>query len=189
MNTNVDGIEVEIDLQGIEGVSLIDSETAGRIMKKWSALLRNFLDVRFTKFSRGGGDWAPLSPVTIARKRAKASKRGKGRSQEQRMLDSLFDATSILIDTGVLRTALNAHSPGSITRELFDANELSVEVGIGGSSKHPSSKNLTIGQIASLHQYGGKNMPARPIVVKPDQSVIEEMKQIAIREIKRAKTS
>ncbi len=76
-------------------------------------------------------------------------------------------AVSILWDTGTLIGALDPQAsiaPGSLTEFI----PFGVRVGYGGTAKHPSTKG-TIAFIAAVHQHGSGNIPARPIIVPPDE--------------------
>jgi hypothetical protein len=127
-----------------------------RITRMWEARLKGFLQTRFAKQSRGGGEWPPLAPSTIERRR-----KGRGTG-----------SAAILRDTGLLFTALQPGTiaPGGLTKH----GQLQLEVGYGGSAKHKSG-GVSIADIASFHQTGGGNLPQRGIIVKPDSAVLSSM--------------
>lgn len=129
-------------------------------LKQWAAIYRSFLQLRYDRFSKGGGNWPPLSEATIARRR-----KGKGKRR-----------VSILVDTGTLKAALNptfSGRPGSIE----NYTKFGVEVGYGGNDVHPGG-DLTIADIASFHQHGGPNLPQRMIIVPPDKPTLERMRVV-----------
>lgn len=105
---------------------------------------RTFVQRRYNRFSRGGGDWAPL-------------KRREG---------------SILRDTNTLFTALSpTFEPiaGSVNNKI----PLGYNVGFGGGAAHEGGP--TIVQLATWHQTGAGNLPAREMIVVPDVSTAKAM--------------
>ena len=93
-----------------------------RALKQWAARYRGFIRERFDIFSKGGGNWAPLAPATIAARR-KGKKRKKAKP-------------AILRDTGVLFAALSPTfgKPGQI-QEII---KFGVEVGkLGAATVSP----------------------------------------------------
>lgn len=106
---------------------------------------RTFIQRRYNRFSRGGGDWAPLK-----------SREG-----------------SILRDTNTLFTALSpTFEPiaGSLNKPI----PFGFEVGYGGSASH-GGDGPTIVQLAIWHQTGAGYLPAREIIVVPDVSTAKAM--------------
>ena len=100
---------------------------------------RSEMQERFDKYSRGGGDWPPL-------KRVRARNAAAGGSGRQ----------SILRDTNTLfRTVTPVFQGLPGQEEKLLRNGISVMIR-GGS--HPSG-NLTVGQIARLHQSGAGHLP------------------------------
>lgn len=140
-------------------LGLVDKNDFSEVYEAWATVYRAEMMERFSKFSRGGGDWPPLAASTIARRR-------KGKSGKPRK-------TSILINTGTLYNTLQPTfgMPGQI-QEVLDKG---VRVGIGGMDMHPSGGGLTIGQIASYHQEGGGRLPKREILVEPSEETKEVM--------------
>ena len=121
-----------------------------RVLKKWAARYRSFLQLRYERASRGSGIWKALKPATM---------RAKGSS-------------SILIDTGTLRVALNpqfSNLPGQLERH--GPNFVMTGYGPGGHVK----ANMSIQDLAEIHQLGKGNNPQRKIVVPPDQKLAEDM--------------
>lgn len=148
---------------------------------QWAAIYRGFAKERFVKFSLGGGDWKPLKPSTIARRRKGKAKtvkiRRKGKTRKKAVAQG---AVSILWDTGTLLGALDPQAsiaPGALTEFI----PFGVRVGYGGTAKHPATKGtmkqhttkVTIAFIAAVHQHGSGNIPARPIIVPPDQKTTD----------------
>lgn len=188
---NDDG-NVEIRLPEIESLilRLDDGTIAKEILHVWTQRVRTFLERRFDKNSRGGGDWRPLSPETIRRKMKKAKanqkrNRRKNRAADFSALDSSFGGVSILMDTGVLRAALNPQkeNPGYVQRQMINGEEATVSLGFGGDAKHPESKSgITIVELARIHHFGTRRgIPARPIIVLPDDATWEDMRTRANR--------
>lgn len=114
--------------------------------RRWGEIYRGFLQLRFSRLSRGGGEWPPLAPRTIAR---------KGHSR-------------ILFDTNTLYEALNprlTNRPGQYQRNI----PYGIHVSIRGGS-HPKAK-VSIGDLARFHQQGAGNNPKRTIIVGPTDTV------------------
>jgi hypothetical protein len=135
--------------------------------KRIAAFFRAWTKERFVRYSRGGGDWAPLKPSTIARRR-----KGKGRNLEKTTGDKTKTVTvaggtvSILYDTGTLIAALDptfSPSSGAVEKDI----PFGIRVGMGGGAKHPKSSRFSIGDIAEIHQAGATNLPSRKIIVEP----------------------
>lgn len=127
-------------------------------MKQWAARYRSWAQERFTKFSRGGGDWPPLSPRTIAGRR-----KGKGGGL----------VAAILRNLGLLFQVLSptfAHKPGQLEEQI----SMGVRVGYGGPGSYPKGR-ATIADIASFHQMGGAHLPQRKIIVDPPQVLVGQM--------------
>lgn len=122
------------------------------LKKKIGAIYRSFAMQRFSRLSRGGGgEWRPLSPKTIARRRKKSS--------------------SILIDTGTLFAVLSP-APSSAWLEQDRSNGF--RFGYGGPTKAPGA-NATLADIASFHHEGAGHLPARKIIVEPDTETLNIM--------------
>ena len=135
-----------------------DASPVGKMLMKWAIRYRSFAQLRFNAHSRGQGDWPPLAPSTIAKRR------GKGQA-------------SILRDTGILFAALTPTwqaPPGGVNQYI----PYGVRVGFGGSASHPEG-HVTIAAIAGFHQVGGGNLPKREIIVDPPASVISGCAQDA----------
>lgn len=126
-------------------------------LKQWAAIYRGFIQERFDKYSKGGGNWRALSPVTIAGRR-----KGSGVSA----------VATILRDTGTLFVALDPGklNPGAIEKHTA----FGVTVGYGGSGSHPKGK-MTIAKLAAIHDQGLGRMPQRQIIVGPDAKTLKLM--------------
>lgn len=125
--------------------------------RQWAQTYFGFAQRRFVKYSRGGGDWEPLKPATLARRR-----KGKGKTK-----------TTILWDKeGSVLKALKLGAKGS----LFKSISRGVRVGFGGPARHPDGK-ATIADIARFHHKGNRkrNLPKRPIIVDPDTATVRDM--------------
>ena len=118
--------------------------------KQWGIRYLAFTRRRFRTFAAGGGDWKPLSPFTIARRRNKNK-----------------SSIKILRDTGVLFNGMTLNGPGN----LYRRKKLFLDVGFGGSDQH-NNDNITISQIAEAHQRGGGRLPRREILAMPDDGTI-----------------
>ncbi len=133
-----------------------------KAFKQWGARYRSFLRERFDKYSKGGGDWAPLSPKTIARRR-------KGRGSRRFAVGSI----AILRDKGIMFAALDPvfkNKPGQLQEDI----QFGIRVGFGGAAPHGDDK-ITVAQLAEIHHSGLGNVPARVIVVAPDTTTQQGM--------------
>lgn len=129
-----------------------------KAIKQWAVRYRSFVRERFDKFSKGGGDWKPLSKRTLAGRR-----KGKG----------VGLVAAILRDTGTLMAALQptfTRKPGALERDI----PFGVRVGFGGPARHKGGK-ATIADIASFHQEGKGRLPKREIIVDPSRGVLNAM--------------
>lgn len=128
-------------------------------IKQWAARYRSFVQLRFARFSKGGGNWKPLASSTI-----KARRKGKRKGARR---------AAILRDTSTLFAALDptfTKRPGQLEKNI----PFGVRVGYGGPARHPKGK-ATIADIASFHQTGGPHLPQREIIVQPDTRTLNAM--------------
>lgn len=163
---------VKIDLKGLEQYQALlnaDLRHSGNgpvrdAMHQWAARYRAFLQERFDKASKGGGDWKPLAEST-QRRRRKARKGHASRKSG----GSAARVFAILRDTGTLFAALTpafASKPGQLQEDI----PFGVRVGYGGPAGHPGSA-ATIADIAHFHQIGAGHLPVREIIIPPDDQV------------------
>lgn len=161
---------VKVDLKGlIRYRQTVEADLRGSgsgpvrgALRQWGARARAYWQERFDKNSRGGGDWPPLSVRTMARRR-KARKGARGKPRQ----------FSILRDTGTMFAALVPdfqRKPGQLQQDIA----FGVKVGYGGPHRHPKGK-ATIADIASFHQEGKGNLPAREIILALPGSVTQQM--------------
>jgi hypothetical protein len=159
-------VDIKLDLSGMAKYrSAIDQPTGPvrDMLVQWATRYRAFIQRRFDRYSKGGGDWPSLATSTIAGRR-----KGKGKRR-----------VTILRDTGTLFAALNPAfdgRPGS----LQTINGLSVTVGYGGPQVHTGGR-ATIAAIAAYHDQGGGNLPQRQIIVPPDSKTLDAMAKDAER--------
>lgn len=125
---------------------------------------------RFKAYSRGGGDWKPLSKAAIARRR-----KGKGKGND-----------AILIDTGGLIQAVGVMTSVGAENKIDGTH-----ITIGFSDRAHEGGGDTYNQIASLHQNGGWTeidgkrvfVPQRKILVEPDAGQTKKLERIATKVI------
>ncbi len=128
-----------------------------KALKQWAARYRGFVQERFDTFSKGGGDWPDLAPST-KRRRRKGGTSGR---------------FSILRDTSILFGALDIrfhNQPGALEEKI----PFGVRVGFGGPARHPDGE-VTIADLANIHQKGLGVVPEREIIVEPNQVTVEGM--------------
>lgn len=153
----------------IDAAKLMDLDSSARrkVYKQWAMRVRSFLQLRFAKFSRGGGDWPPLKKRTIARRRVGRRAKKIGRK------------TALLRNTDTMYNALDVRftsKPGAIEKMVRDG----IKIGFGGSARHPKA-SMTVVKLAVIHQEGKGNMPQRKIIVKPDRRTKQGMASDVVR--------
>jgi hypothetical protein len=128
--------------------------------------------LRFATFSRGRGDWPPLAPATVKRRRK--GKRGSGQV-----------AHAILRDTNMLFASLQPSSGGLLKPKTLP---LGLRVSFGSTKKY--SDGPTLNAVATYHHKGGGRLPQRIILALPDPPTIVKManagKKIVLRTLGRA---
>lgn len=153
-------MSVKIDLSPLTKFTAVILGKTGAIkvmLKQWAAIYRGFVQERFDAHSKGGGDWKPLSPTTIAHRR-----KGKG----------IGAVATILRDTNTLYGALD---PGRLKHGAIEKiTEFGVKVGYGGGDKHPKGR-ATIANIAKWHDTGAGRLPQRKIIVPPNNTTLRLM--------------
>lgn len=156
-----------------------------RSLKQCAAVYRAFLQTRYVKESRGGGDWPDLAPSTIAKRRKARLKKIAGLSgaakaahdKKRKRQDAGDPNVAILRDTGVLFAALDSgRAPGAVEEDIPGG----IRVGYGGGGRHPGGQ-ATIADIAGFHQAGGRRLPRRMIIVPPDRSTLSHFGRIIAR--------
>lgn len=118
-----------------------------RMLLEWGKIYFDFTRRAFIKSSKGGGTWPDITQATKDRK----------------------GSDLILIDKGFLLAALAPGAPGSV----LSIKGSGIQVGIGGNVKHPSG--ITIAKLASIHQEGKGNNPARPFIFVPPRRQVLKM--------------
>ena len=182
-----------------------DDSARRRVLKIWSEKMRAFWDRRFVQASRGDGTWAPLKAAT--EKRRRKGKKVNRHNAEQVSIQEHFKKARILIDTGLLRGALNPKqiSPGTLENVSVAGASAVLTLGFGGSAIHPkrlkkkkkgkkrpsqkasTKPPLTIAKLAAIHHFGNlqRGLPARPLLVEPDERTLKQLETIAIQELMR----
>lgn len=115
------------------------------VLTSWERRYRAFCVRRFDRYSRGGGDWKKLSPVTIALKKS----------------------TAILVDTRTMRLRL----PLAIRTSQITKN--SVTLTFRDGYVHPKAR-VSIARLLTKHDLG-RATPKRPILVQPDDQTKQEI--------------
>ena len=130
-------------------------------LHEWAVLMARFLRKRWMQFSHGGGNWRPLKPATLDRKRRRGLLRFILRAT-----DEMYRAFEPEL----------ARKPGKVTEDI----PFGVRVGFGGGMKYPHSeaKGLTIAELAMIHQQGNSRLPARKIIVPPDLETRGQMREV-----------
>lgn len=149
------------------------------VRKKWAERYRGEMKNRYTKFSRGGGNWEKLKPATIAaRRHGKGGGHKRGKRAHEKAKASGGGRVSILWDLGQLIGALSpkfSRLPGQFQRAIA----FGILVGFGGSAgkknKDGSKSPKTVAEIADIHQEGKGNNPQRKILVDPSPRLMDLM--------------
>jgi len=181
------GIEIKLNLEPLQrfltalirfaGAVGFDAET-DRLYRQWAVRYRSWALERFDTFTKGGGDWAPLAPATLARKRGIAKRTNPGGTVRRNSGGGFSrvasgGAVAILVDKGTMKAALSpafTNRPGQL-QEMIPGG---VRVGYGGSGRSGDS-TLTVAQIAEVHHFGKGRVPRREIIVEPDEKVKVQM--------------
>ena len=147
-------VEIRHDLK--HHVAVRDSIASGRgvvreVMKSYERIYRNFVIRRFDLYSRGGGDWKPNAPMTIALKRSSA----------------------ILVDTRQMRLGLATAVRTSEIGKDF------VTFQFRNEAIHPTAK-VPIAELLTKHDKG-LTVPKRPILVLPDDDTKQRCLNMATR--------
>lgn len=154
------------------------------VYNQWGTRYLTWTRRRFKKNSKGGGEWPPLSPVTLTYRRVigspltrtkggrKRSKKAKAKFKEK--FSGAAKKAKILIDTGVLFKSLTEGAKGN----LFQKLNRGIRVGFSNTKVH-KGRSFTIRQLAMWHQVGSHvtNLPARPILHNPDSKFKIQMVQ------------
>ena len=153
-------ISITYNLGKVKSVlALQDQNITKPIFEAWGTIYRAAMQDRFNLFARGGGTWEPLQESTVKRRR-------KGRKGSKQA------SASILIDTGTLWATLDPSIGAEGQHQVIDSN--SVTIGISGGM-HPGG--IELGELAAIHHFGTSRIPARPILVEPDERTRQTMVQ------------
>lgn len=154
------------------------------VMKAWGVVYRSFLQRRFNTFSKGGGDWAPLT--TLRKRNLKASLKRQNKANKTKATrlkrgsrDGEAAKQTILRDTGILFNALSPHLSGNGFESIQNHTKLIIGFSYGNHSGGHS-----ISDIATFHQYGQGNNPKREIIVPPDEKTINKMIEMVTKQLK-----
>lgn len=145
-------IRVTVKTPGIEKMrkALDNRKFTNEVLRDWSLIFRTWIRARFYRLSRGLGEWPGLALSTLRRRR------GGGVN------------AAILRDTGALFAATqpNAVGGGSILQDT-KPKRLGFSIMLGGGGE--------LARIASYHQEGNARLPARKILVPPDEKLRKRM--------------
>lgn len=162
--SGLDGLRAAVDRAGHAAAS----EPLGEMFTLWEKRYLASMRRRFKRLSRGGGEWVGLKESTVKRRR-------KGRR-------GAVSKKSILIDIGTLFRGLSIGTPGNMNKRL--ANPPGIRVGFA-DAPHNDDAGMTIRKLAVIHDEGLGNVPSRPILVAPDQSVVNGMMRDAAKAMER----
>lgn len=178
-----------------------------QMYNKWASLYSTFVVRRFRIQSRGGGDWAPLALSTInARKKPTETpairtikrtqnriNRGDGGSLGPQYLARdtargsinlvrVARKTSILINTGKLVDSIQVGNAANRV-EIIPGG---INYGFRPSIARPPDGKakggpMTFGRLATIHHFGTRHIPPRPILVRPDAATLRQIEAAAVR--------
>lgn len=114
------------------------------IFKAMDRIYRAFIRLRWRRFSRGNGNWAPLAKATIKRK----------------------GHDLILIDTKLAYESVSPQFEEVFSIQPNKRTQYKAEVTFGSKEVYPSG--ISVNQVMAWHQEGTARMPARPVLVSPD---------------------
>jgi hypothetical protein len=187
---------VKIDLSGIRRLeSLVQYDLNGpsngpvrAALRQWGPRYGSFVQLRWTKQSRGGGEWAPLAPSTLKRRRKGKKKKDEKKDKKKTKKKKRIEA-AILIDTGTLYNVASfdrAGWPGRVSDDIPFGMRLGYS-----NIRHPRGGEL--GKIVMAHHIGARTgrggkvkLPKREILVKPDSKTAAGMARVFERGMQRA---
>jgi len=149
------GLKAWADMFNADGGFVKHPEVAA-LIRDWFTAYQRYLIARYSQYSGGGGDWIPLAASTLERK-----KRGG-------LLDYILRATDLLYESFALDL---------VEVDIADTG-LYIRVAPGGGTgvSYPG-RSISAAEVLFLHQEGTSRMPARPVVVPPEQQMIDELAQ------------
>lgn len=119
----------------------------GFAVLKWGVRVRSFWFDRFIRYSAGGGNWARLKYRV---------------GLILRITDTLLNALQPIFN----------NAPGAVEEFTEDG----IRIGYGGSDAHPDSE-LSVSELANVHNFGTTTIPRRQIIVNPTQVVLNGMQE------------
>lgn len=151
------------------------SDLFDKTYRRWAARYSTF--VRRWYAAEGNGTWASLAPATIAQrrsgKRRKKKRHKPGTAKTTTRGGATARTVTILRDTGVLYNALSIRGPGNKTVRIANG----IVFGFHDRVPHPSGTGMSIAKLAKLHDGGGPNLPARPILIDPSPKLLHQMEK------------
>lgn len=141
--SNISRIRKGLRIRGIE-------PEFGAAFHDMNTYYRTFLQERYRKYSKGGGNWKKLAASTIARK----------------------GHNTILIDTDRM---FSLFQPQIVKTSglLSNADKLGMTVDGGGKGYYPSGKSVS--EVMGYHQAGGGRLPRRKVIVGPDDATANKI--------------
>jgi len=165
---------------------------ARKMYNRWAARYRGWASERFDRLSKsgGGGEWPDLKDATKRARRQGSAKKIKGlhgaaKAAHKKKLAKGGGKYSILRDTDDLYAVLNA-ATGAVAGRTESIVPFGIMVGYGGPAGHKGATGLSIAELAEVHQEGRGNVPARPIIVDPPESLQQTMARdgdVMVREV------
>jgi hypothetical protein len=148
---------VKLDLRGLQQARqrIRNGQAVEEMYQTWGRRDLAFLREQFRRNRGGGGDWPPLKPETLKRTPVRLG---------------------ILHVTGAIFNALRPGQPGNVLRRV----RTGIAAGIEGGPKHPGT-DLTIGELARIHDQGTEHIPARRIFYPPDAALKKQFQDDARR--------
>jgi len=140
-------------------------------IRVWAAMYRAFVQERFKRASRGGGEWTGLKEATI---KARQRRNKAGRRRGARAAGA--SRAAILWQTGTLVGALQPRF-GGVVGQLQEDVPFGIRVGYGRDAHPGTDGRVTVQDLATWHQTGAGNLPARPIIVDPDRRTVDMMRR------------
>jgi len=134
----------------------------GQSLDVAAAVYMGFIQERFSRYSRGGGDWPPLAESTKRRRRKGSRVQGAARAARSAEVGRQLGQTTqdgILFDTGQLFASLGDQG--------YQVADIPAGVFVGTPIKH-----------ALYHQEGAGRLPQREIFVDPDPTTRDAIQDI-----------
>lgn len=173
-------IRVKLNLSRLKGffdtLTSPHSLNKRRMYMQWRARYVGFTRRRFSKFSKGGGDWPKLAPSTVAGRRKGGKKRG-GVNKVRVKIRKTGGKVAILRVTNTLFNQMDVSKSDNyrFVHNGIRVGYLSHDKAMQQEGTREIPGNLTVEELANIHHQGTDKIPPRQIIVQPDKQTVDGM--------------